>query len=309
MKTSTKLMILAAILALVMVACSSSPRDEVLVKVDGEEITRKDLDNVLKMVQLVTPDVDAMLEDEGFLEYFEDTFLRMLVDNTLIRMELERLDLSVEEAELDEIYDNFRSQLVADLYNSDEELDQRLKELDLTEDVIRGLLFGEVAGNTLFDHLLKDLTDEEVRKYAEENDLLLVAGSVTAYHILVETEEETLEALKRIREGGEEFFQLAEELSLCPSGQNRGELGKIFENDPNWDQDFKDGAFALKAGEISDPVKTQFGWHLILVEEVHESYYKDFEEEKELLRFNREEALINEYFNGLWEKAEIEFLL
>ncbi len=306
-----KIILLAAGLALaaLLVTGCGSREDEVLVKVDGEDITRSQLDDVLKMVRLVTPDVDAMLEDEDFTEYFEDTFLRMLVDNALIANEMERLELEVDPAEMEEVYETFRSQLVAELYQGEEMLDQRLQDLNLEAEVIKGLLYGEVAANILFDNLLENLTDEDVREYADEYDLLLVSGSLVAHHILLETEEEGLEALERLNRG-EEFGLLAEELSTCPSGTNsQGELGRIHEDDPGWDADFREAAFALQEGEISQLVESQFGWHIIMVEDRIDSYYKDFEEEKESLRLDKEQMLINDYFNELWEKAEIEFLI
>jgi foldase protein PrsA len=300
--------LLAALLALLLAACSSR-KVEVLATVNGEEITRRDLDEVLKMVRLVSPDVDAMLEDQGFKEYFEDTFLRMLVDNALISGELQRLELQVEAAKLEEVYTTFRSQLLEELYQDEDTLGQRLKELQLDEEAIKKLLRGEVAANTLFEHVVEELSDEELRKYAEDNGLLQVAGSVEAFHILLKEEGEALEALERLRRG-EDFGQLAKELSACPSGDNRqGGLGRINENDPNWDADFRAAAFALEEDRVSDPVKTQFGWHLILVKERRDAYTKDFEEEKAGLRLDREEKLINDYFKNLWDKAEIEFFL
>lgn len=304
--TLTILMLSLILASLLVTACAE--KDEVLATVNGQDITRSQLDDVLKMVRLVSPDVDAMLEDEGFKENFEDQFLRMLVDNALIAMELEDLELAVEQEKLEEAYDTFRGQLLEGLYGSEEELDGRLQELNLDADAIKELLFGEVAANTLFDHLLKDLTDEEVQKYAEENGLLEVASSVVAYHILFPEEEkdEALAALERLN-GGEDFSVVAK-LSECPSGENSGGgLGKIYENDPNWDADFRAAAFGLAVGEVSEPVKTQFGWHIILVTEREEGYTKDFEEEKEGLRFDREQVMIKDYFNELWTKAEIEF--
>ncbi len=307
--TRGKFVVLAACLviaALLFTGCGGDKVD-VLAEVNGEEITRQQLDDVLKMVRLVTPDVDAMLEDESFREYFEETFLRMLVDNALIRDALESEGLQVDEAEMEEVHTAFYSQLTADLYGSEEELDKRLQDLKLTEDVIKELLRGEVAANVLFAHLLADLTDEDVRIFAEEYGLLQVDDSVMAHHILLETEEEALEALERIR-GGEDFNAVAEELSTDMTAEvNRGLLGEIFKNDPRWDADFKAGAFALQAGEISEPVHTQFGWHVIWVEEKSDGYLKDFETEKERLRLDKEEMIINSYFDELWETADIQY--
>ena len=303
------LVVFLALASLVFAGCGSV-KDEVLAEVDGKEITREDLNDVLKMVRLVTPDVDAMLDDEGFKNYFEDTFLRMLVDNKLVKNDLERLELEVEEAELEEAYQTFRSQLVGELYGSEEEFARRMKELRLTEETARGLLRDEVAATILYDHLLKDITDDDLRAFAEEYNLLHMSASVTAHHILLKTEDEALEVLERLQLGDEDFADVAEEVSTDPSAsQNRGKLGKIFEDDFGWDEDFKEGAFSLEEGEISQPVNSQFGWHIIFVEERSDSYLKDFEAEKMNILMNMEEMIINDYFDELWQKADIQVLM
>jgi foldase protein PrsA len=307
--TRFKLLALTACIMVVFLLATGcgSEKEDVLAKVNGENITRLQMDDVVKMVQLYTPDIDAMMEEEGFKEYLEETFLQMLVDNTLIKQEIKRLNLELDEADLEEAYMTVRSQLVAERYDSEAELDQRMKDLKLTEESVKELLSGEVAANTLFEYLLKDLTDEDVRIFAQENELLLEKASLKVHHILLETEEEALEALKRVRQG-EDFNEVAAELSTDPSAAtNQGLLGTVYEGQPGWDTDFLAGAFALEAGEISEPVESQYGWHVIFVEEKYASYTKDFEEEKEELRSYKEQEIISEYLEDLWENSEIQF--
>ena len=86
---------------------------------------------------------------------------------------------------------------------------------------------------------------------------------VKASHILVQTEEEAKALLKQIKEENKDFAQLAAEHSLCPSGANGGDLG--FFGKGQMVKPFEDAAFATEVGEISAPVETQFGWHLVYV--------------------------------------------
>jgi peptidyl-prolyl cis-trans isomerase C len=86
--------------------------------------------------------------------------------------------------------------------------------------------------------------------------------SVKASHILVDTKEEA-DALKLRIDNGESFEALAKRYSKCPSGQDGGDLG-YFERG-QMVKSFEDVAFSLPVGNVSDPVKTQFGWHLIKV--------------------------------------------
>lgn len=84
---------------------------------------------------------------------------------------------------------------------------------------------------------------------------------VRASHILVKTEDEAKNLLEEIK-AGKSFADAAKEVSLCPSGREGGDLG--FFKKGVMVKPFEDAAFAMKEiGEISEPVQTQFGWHLI----------------------------------------------
>lgn len=85
---------------------------------------------------------------------------------------------------------------------------------------------------------------------------------IKASHILVETEEEAIKLKEEIL-SGRPFEDVAAENSLCPSGAKGGDLG--FFGKGQMVREFENAAFDLKVGEISDPVKTNFGWHLIIV--------------------------------------------
>ena len=85
-------------------------------------------------------------------------------------------------------------------------------------------------------------------------------SQITASHILVEKEHEAQDLLKKIA-SGESFETLAKQFSQCPSGKQGGMLGTFGRG--QMVKPFEDAAFALKTGEISGPVRTQFGYHLI----------------------------------------------
>lgn len=87
---------------------------------------------------------------------------------------------------------------------------------------------------------------------------------VRAKHILVGTEIEAIN-LKRELNNGADFSSLAMRYSQCPSGQNGGELGYFGHG--QMVKEFEKAAFETPVGKVSAPVHTQFGWHLILVED------------------------------------------
>ncbi len=95
-------------------------------------------------------------------------------------------------------------------------------------------------------------------QYAQAKDIV----AVHARHILVDTEQEAQMLEKRL-ENGISFEYLAQKYSKCPSGKNGGDLGYFRRG--QMVKEFEDAAFSMEPGEISPPVQTQFGWHLIKV--------------------------------------------
>jgi peptidyl-prolyl cis-trans isomerase C len=83
---------------------------------------------------------------------------------------------------------------------------------------------------------------------------------IRARHILVKEEFEANDLLKSL-EGGKTFQELAKDFSQCPSSAEGGDLGEFGRG--SMVPSFEEAAFALKVGEVSQPVRTQFGFHLI----------------------------------------------
>jgi peptidyl-prolyl cis-trans isomerase C len=126
----------------------------------------------------------------------------------------------------------------------------------------------------------KAVTPEAARKlYDETVKGLAPEQEVRARHVLVETEEEAKKAYERVK-GGEDFAKVAGELSKDPgSKSDGGDLG-FFTKD-RMVEPFAEAAFKLEPGQVSEPVKSQFGWHVIKVEEKRTKPVPTFEETKE----------------------------
>ena len=88
---------------------------------------------------------------------------------------------------------------------------------------------------------------------------------IRASHILVKTEEEAQKLYEEIQNGAD-FAELAQEHSLCPSKRDGGDLKYFVKG--MMVKPFEEAAFALKKGEVSAPVETQFGWHLIKLTDI-----------------------------------------
>ena len=103
--------------------------------------------------------------------------------------------------------------------------------------------------------------------YKDHQDEL---AQVDASHILVKTEKEAKEIEKKLK-GGAKFEDLAKEKSIDKaSGENGGSLGYFGKG--QMVKEFEDKAFSMKKGEISEPVKSQFGYHIIKVNDVKNSF-------------------------------------
>ncbi len=122
----------------------------------------------------------------------------------------------------------------------------------------------KLAMEQLLSSVGKAATTEEAERKAYDDAAKAEPPQqeIHARHILLPTEEEAKKALARVK-GGEDFAKVATELSKDPSG-NGGDLGWFTKD--RMVPEFSDAAFKLKEGEISEPVKTQFGWHIIKIE-------------------------------------------
>jgi len=90
-----------------------------------------------------------------------------------------------------------------------------------------------------------------------------MVNEVHAAHILVKTQDEAKVLYNVIKTGQKTFQKVAEEKSQCPSGRKGGDLGWFGRG--RMVREFETAAFALKKGEMSQPVRTEFGWHIIKV--------------------------------------------
>lgn len=123
------------------------------------------------------------------------------------------------------------------------------------------------------------VTEDEIKAFYEEHKAELVGGAtVDASHILVDSEEKANEILACINEGKVSFEEAAKEHSSCPSSQKGGSLGEFGKG--QMVPEFENAVFAMAEGEITGPVQTQFGYHLIKLNKKNEAKEIPFDEIK-----------------------------
>jgi peptidyl-prolyl cis-trans isomerase C len=179
-------------------------------------------------------------------------------------------------------------------FSKDPDVKKRL--LDVEDQIISEIFLTKTIGS--------QVTEEALQKiYSETKSEMASGDQIKARHILLDSEEKAMEIIKKLQAGGE-FAKLASEYSTGPSAASGGDLGWFGEG--QMVPEFSKAAFALNPGDIvTRPVKTQFGWHIILVEDRKVSAPPSFDEAKEQLASTMSQKLLKELIETLRTKAKI----
>lgn len=222
--------------------------------------------------------------------------LDAMIANEIVQQEAKKTDIKVTQEELDA-----ELAVYEETYGGSEALASAVEATgmtmdDLTADIETQLKIEKLLGPEV------EITDEEIKTYFEENkESLARPAQVEASHILVETKEKADEVAKKLADGGN-FAELAKEYSTdTATAENGGELGAFGTGEMALE--FEEAAFALSVDEISEPVETEYGFHIIQVTAKTEAQEATLDNSKEQIKetlFN--EALNTEYASWLSEK-------
>jgi peptidyl-prolyl cis-trans isomerase C len=289
----------------------------VLARVNGEDVTKVDFDRLIKNMEVrANQPIPAERRDEIFRQALDQ-----LVTYTVLTQETRARKMSVTDEEVDNTIKQMRSQL------PDEETFK--KALDA-----RGMTLDKLKSDTRIDLSINKMVETEVstapapsdaecREFYDKNpDKFKQDESVRASHILFRVDEnadattkkkvmdQAQSVLKEARSGAD-FAELAKKHSADGSAQQGGDLNFFTHGQmvPAFDQ----AAFALKPGEISDIVTTQFGYHIIKVTDHKAAATVPFEQVspriKEFLTEQGKRKKADAFIQGLKQKAKIEVLV
>lgn len=200
--------------------------------------------------------------------------LSNLIQNAFVDGFAQANDLAVDDGDVTDIIRQLDDGL------GEAKVDQALQDNDLTREDLqalaeRVLLFRAVQGEVAREQL----TDEELRTLYR--DQILSFTTIQVDHILVETEAEAQDVYRQVTAPGateQDFLDLAKEVSIDPSAeQNSGSLGSAVAG--TYVPEFAEAAVALEPGETSQPVKTQFGWHVIRMVDKEITTFADAKEQ------------------------------
>lgn len=143
----------------------------------------------------------------------------------------------------------------------------------------------DIKFNATMEKLMKDINvaDEDIKKAYDANpDQFMGQETIGAKHILVDSEEKAREVKEKLDKNEMTFEEAAKEYSSCPSKENGGDLGQFGKG--MMVPEFENAAFDANLNETTDPVQTQFGYHLINVYEKNGAKAPEFAEVKDQLK-------------------------
>lgn len=279
------LLIILSIGILSVTGCTANDKaatdGEIVAKVDDEKITKEELYNLL-------------VEQGG------QQALDALIVEKIIDLEIDKNKIEIDEAKIEEELNKMKES-----YGGEEEFNQAIGYYGITVDKIEENIAMNLKMKSLIEPYI-EISDEEMTTYFEENkDSLSQEEQVKASHILVETKEEADEVKEKLS-SGEDFAELAKEYSIDDSNKDSGgELG--FFGRGKMVKEFEDAAFSLEIGKISDPVQTNFGYHIIRVDEKKEAKEATFEEVKEEIKDIIIEQKTPEAYGKWYEEKQGEY--
>ena len=289
----------------------------VLAKVDGQDITLGDVDKEFDQLKTMLKSQGMQTEQMSKMyDALQPQILDELITRELVNGECKRQKIAVADADVKSLMDMFVATLPKGM-----SMDDFFKKSGLTMDILNKEFREQAKLQKLLN--VADPSEEAMKSFYDENkeSFFHTPESVQASHILVKVEENDSAQARAdkqamadvIREQlieGADFEILAEDFSDCPSGQRGGDLGAFKRG--SMVKPFEEAAFTQEIGEIGPVVKTDFGYHVIVVKDKIAEKSVPFAEAKsripQMMKAKQVMEKMPGYVSGLKEKAKIEYL-
>lgn len=245
--------------------------------------------------------------DDPIADYYKAQIVTGLVHAELIKQECDRRGIKITDKDLEEM-----KKKSIESYGSEEAFKEYLKKFEISDEDFTEMMKEQLRYEKLNDELRKDVKVDAQAYYNQNKEQFNVPEQVKASHILVKDEAKAKEIIEKLGKG-EDFAKLAKAESEDPGSKEQGgELG-LFSKDMMVPE-FADAAFTMKPGEISkEPVKTQFGYHIIKVEDHQLAHQQTFDEVKDQIekQLSTDEVAqkLQELMDKLKKDTKIEYLL
>jgi len=254
------------------------PPDAIAV-VGDREIPKTEYDRLLAQAQATYEAREQEFPEAGTPEFAQlrTALVRSLVEQAQFEIAAEELDITVTDEELDTRLDELKEQF----FEGDEEAYKtELEKQGITEEQVLKDLRTRMLSEKIFEQITSEVevTDEDIQAYYEENKAQFEQpASREVRHILVKSKAKA-DQIHRQLENGADFAKLAKQFSEDPASKEEG--GKFTAQKGATVAPFDKVAFELETGELSEPVKTQFGWHIIKVEDKRNRPMPEFDQVK-----------------------------
>ncbi len=278
---------------------------KVVATVNGENISQQDVNQMLNRFGKQVPEeqipavtkqiVDGLITQKLIMQFIRDS-----------KIEVSQAEI---EKELNKVREDIKSNPGLEGKTLEQVLETHGSSIDnMKSDIVISL--------SLEKHLGKDIDDNKIKAYFGENKAAYDGSERRASHILVDTRQmktdaelaQALEKIKKIKtevDSGKDFAEVAKQYSDCPSKDKGGDLS-FFKRKGQMVEPFAAAAFALKVGQVSDPVKTPFGYHIIKVTEIKNGTAVKFDDVKQVIKQNLMEEKAQVLIRQLLEKAKID---
>lgn len=317
------------LLSFTLLTACSDKSTKVLASIDDQKITYSEFVKEMAMYKL---QLDSMVQDSNFwqqkvtadqsvsgkevtrIEDFKDQLLESMIEDRIIAKEVKNLALTVDKAAVDANVQQYTQSIdsapAVKKYFTDNKLDTAFIKTMATKDLTKAALEKDFTDKN-------QVTQAEIDAYYDKNKAEFSNDQLRASHILIKTVNDDLSdmpkdkveaAKKQIDEiyqkaaAGEDFAELAKQYGQDGTKDKGGDLGYFSKGDMV--KEFYDAALALNVGEISKPVKSQFGYHIIkLTDKKTENV--DVAQAKEYVKSLLQKNKFNDYIKELEEKAKI----
>jgi len=288
--------------------------------VNGTAISQEVFDSVLAYQKEIAAINGTTISDEQVPE-LKYELLESLIGNELLYQDSQKSGIKVEESEINESYE---AQKQKAQFKTDAEFEEALKQSNKTMASYRA----QIKQGLAIDHLIKNkftdkttISDSEAKKYYDDNPgYFKQPAKVKVSHIMIKfasnaDQSKKDEARKKIEQvmtrlkAGEDFAALAKEVSEDASSKENGGDLDYFSKGQISSKSFEDAAFALKKGEISDIVTTDYGYHIIKLTDKTDIKTISYEEVKndivDSLKTSKVNSNVSKYITVLRNKATI----
>ena len=275
--------------------------NDVIAIVNGEKIIRKDFDRRMNVIKRLNQDVTRSVQIQIVNQLAKKVLLKQFVEG-------KNIDVGDEEVqgELEKIKYFLESNPNSNGKSLEEILETQGSNISELKDEVRRTL-------ALSKYLDERVSDDEKESYFEENKNAFNGEKVKASHVLIDTTKlktdaelekarQKIKEVKKAIDNGADFAEMARKYSTCPSAENGGDIG-FFQRKGSLVEEFADVAFSMKVGEISEPVKTQFGYHIIKVTDKEEGKDVSYEDVADMVDFVYMQIQTDTILKGLYEKS------